>query len=66
MADLPEWASLVRLTTDELVLVAYYRACHLPAVKKSVYEFARISAESCRSMLGDNVIALPPKKKPAA
>ena len=62
--DLPEWANLVRLTTDELVLVAYYRACHVPEVKESVYEFARVSAESCRSLLpGGNVIALQPRKR---
>jgi hypothetical protein len=63
MSDLPEWASLVRLTTDELVLIAYYRACHQPEVKESVYDFARISAESCMNASGDNVIALPPGRK---
>ncbi len=63
MAELPEWASLVRLTTDEMVLIAYYRACHIADVKESVYEFARISAESCKSVLGENVIVLQPRKK---
>ena len=63
MAELPEWASLVRLTTDELVLIAYYRACHIPDVKQSVYEFARISAEGCKSILGNNVIVFEPRKK---
>ena len=57
MPELPDWARLVRLTTDELVLVAYYRACeNTPAVKESVFNFARISAESCRARLGPDVI----------
>jgi hypothetical protein len=60
---LPEWASLVRLTTDELVLIAYYRSCHIPEVKESVYDFARISAESCKDATASNVIALPPGRK---
>jgi hypothetical protein len=63
MADLPEWASLVRLTTDELVLIAYYRACLDPDIKESVYDFARISAEACKSGISENVIALPPRKR---
>jgi hypothetical protein len=63
MADLPEWASLVRLTTDELVLLAYYRACSTnPDVKESVRDFARISAENCKSAVSENVIAFMPRK----
>ena len=62
MPEMPEWARLVRLTTDELVLIAYYRACHLPDVKQSVREFARISAESCRAAVGANVIVIPRRK----
>lgn len=63
MPEIPDWARLIRLSTDELVLVAYYRACHIQAVKESVYNFARISAEGCKALSGDNVIALPPGKK---
>lgn len=65
MAELPEWASLVRLTTDEMVLVAYYRACHIQDVKESVYEFARISAEGCKAVMGDNVIVIEPRRAKA-
>lgn len=61
--DLPEWASLVRLTTDELVLIAYFRACPFET-QELINDFARVSAETCKSVRGDNVIVLDalPKK----
>lgn len=61
---LPEWASLVRLTTDELVLIAYYRT--VPAdQRESILEFSRVSAEAEKARRGENVIVLPPRNTAA-
>lgn len=62
LSTLPEWARLARLSEDELVLVAFYRAC-TPEVRDSIAEFCRISAESCNKYVptAGNVIFLPHK-----
>lgn len=44
--NLPEWAKLARLTTDELALVAFYRSC-TKEVRWTVSEFCRLSATRC-------------------
>lgn len=59
---LPEWAKLARLSEEELVLVAYYRACP-PEVQQTLIEFCRLSAEIYNkgSNSAGNVIFLPAK-----
>jgi hypothetical protein len=63
MPEAPELARLERLTTDELVLVAYYRAC-TPEIREAMQDFARVSAELCKQDRGANVhIIFPWMKK---
>lgn len=63
MQGLPEWAKLVRLSSDEISLVAFFRACS-PEVQGTIHEFCRLSAEACNHpshTVVDNVVFLASK-----